>query len=203
MTMTREPGLRAEPGSAARPLLEREGELAALDAAIDAAQSGDGRVVVIEGAAGIGKTRLLTEARSLAAEFDVLTARAGELESDLAFGIVRQLFEPALAAAPAGDRDELLSGAAALAGSLFARTPNNANREGTETPFAILHGLYWLAANFALRRPTLLAVDDLHWTDEPSLRWLGYVARRLEGLPLLLVTATKRDHPSRQRRQRW
>ncbi|HEY2656804.1 MAG TPA: AAA family ATPase, partial [Solirubrobacteraceae bacterium] len=191
MTMTRAPGLRADLGSAAWPLLERERELAALHVAIEAARSGDGRVVVVEGAAGIGKTRLLTEARSLAADFDVLTARAGELESDFAFGIVRQLFEPALVAALTGDRDELLSGAAALAAPLFARAPENADRAGPETPFAILHGLYWLAANFALRRPTLLAVDDLHWADEPSLRWLGYLARRLEGLPLLLVTATR------------
>ncbi len=36
----------------------------------------------------------------------------------------------------------------------------------------MLHGLYWLAANFASRTPTLLVVDDLHWADEPSLRWL-------------------------------
>ena len=55
----------------------------------------------------------------------------------------------------------------------------------------MLHGLYWLAANFASRTPTLLVVDDLHWTDEPSLRWLHYLARRLEGLPLLLLTGTR------------
>ena len=55
----------------------------------------------------------------------------------------------------------------------------------------MLHGLYWLAANFASRTPTLLVVDDLHWADEPSLRWLHYLARRLEGLPLLLLTGTR------------
>ena len=45
-------------------LLEREAELAALEAMLDAAQSGDGRLVLVEGSAGIGKTRLLAEARS-------------------------------------------------------------------------------------------------------------------------------------------
>ena len=55
----------------------------------------------------------------------------------------------------------------------------------------MLHGLYWLAANFASRKPTLLVVDDLHWADEPSLRWLAYLARRLEGLPLLLLAGTR------------
>ena len=63
-------------------LLEREAELAALEAMLGAAPSGDGRLVVVEGSAGIGKTRLLAVARALAAgaEFEVLTARGGELE---------------------------------------------------------------------------------------------------------------------------
>jgi predicted ATPase len=55
----------------------------------------------------------------------------------------------------------------------------------------MLHGLYWLAANFASRGPTLLVVDDLHWADEPSLRWLGYLAHRIDGLPLLLLAGTR------------
>ena len=62
---------------------------------------GDGRLVVVEGSAGIGKTRLLAETRALAvaADFEVLTARGGELEGEFAFGIVRQLFEAPLAGA--------------------------------------------------------------------------------------------------------
>jgi DNA-binding CsgD family transcriptional regulator len=57
--------------------------------------------------------------------------------------------------------------------------------------FAIVHGLYWLAANVALQRPTLLVIDDLHWADSPSLRWLLYLTRRLEGVPLLVVAGTR------------
>jgi predicted ATPase len=99
-TAARLPRLRRELAPEGRPLLEREAELVALQALVESARSGDGRLVVIEGAAGIGKTRLLGEARSLATGFDVLSARAGDLESDFAFGIVRQLFEGALAACP-------------------------------------------------------------------------------------------------------
>ena len=174
-------------------LLEREAELAALEAMLGAAQSGDGRLVLVEGSAGIGKTRLLAEARALAAEakFEVLTARGGELEGQFAFGIVRQLFEAPLAAANPEIRAELLAGAAGLSESVFVSAPTTASGEGPESSFAILHGLYWLAANFALRTPTLLVVDDLHWADEPSLRWLIYLARRLEGLPLLLLVGTR------------
>src|SRR5207249_732706 len=63
--------------------------------------------------------------------------------------------------------------------------------EGPEASFAVLHGLYWLAANIASKQPTLVAVDDLHWADAASLRWLVYLTRRLEGLPLLVIAATR------------
>src|SRR5262245_57871743 len=97
-------------------LLEREVQVAALQVLIDAARSGGGRFAVIEGSAGIGKTRLLGEARAIAgsAEMRVLAARGGEFEGEFAFGIVRQLFEPLLASASPDLRAELLSGPAAL-----------------------------------------------------------------------------------------
>ena len=55
----------------------------------------------------------------------------------------------------------------------------------------MMHGLYWLTANLADEQPTLLAIDDMHWADTPSLRWLCYLARRLEGLPLLVAVTTR------------
>ncbi|WP_324278206.1 ATP-binding protein [Blastococcus brunescens] len=81
--------------------------------------SGDPRLLLIEGPAGIGKTRLLTEARRLAAERSVrvLTARGSQLEKTFGFGVVRQLFEPQLT--DPGRRDELLAGAAASARGVF------------------------------------------------------------------------------------
>jgi DNA-binding CsgD family transcriptional regulator/predicted negative regulator of RcsB-dependent stress response len=174
-------------------MLEREAEMATLAGILAAAGHGAGRLVVVEGSAGIGKTRLLAEARELArrAEFEILTARGGELEGEFAFGIVRQLFEAPLAATTSGVRAELLSGAAGLSASVFASAPTVASDDGAESSFAMLHGLYWLAANFASRRPTLLVVDDLHWADEPSLRWLAYLAHRIEGLSLLLLAGTR------------
>jgi DNA-binding CsgD family transcriptional regulator len=176
-------------------LLEREAQVAELEALAGAARSGDGRFVVIEGTAGIGKTRLLAEARAIAgsAGMRVLAARGGELEGEFAYGIVRQLFEPLLASANPELRAELLSGPAELIASLLGASQPAASKEAppAEDSFAILHGLYWLAANVALHQPTLLAVDDLHWADTPSLRWLLYLTRRLEGIPML-VAATAR-----------
>ena len=182
----------APPAPEGPRLLEREAELAALRAYVDAAASGGGRLVAIEGRAGIGKSRLLQEARAIAGEAGlvVLTARGGELEQDFAYGIVRQLFEPVLAAASSDERSELLGGPAELAGTLFRQVDLSPD-DDADVSFGVLHGLYWLAANLALRRPALILIDDLHWADGPSLRWLSHLQRRLDGLPLLVVSGTR------------
>jgi DNA-binding CsgD family transcriptional regulator len=175
-------------------LLEREAQVAALRALADGAQSGGGRFVVIEGTAGLGKTRLLAEGRAIAdsAGMRVLAARGGELEGEFAYGIVRQLFEPLLAVVSPDLRAELLSGPAALIAPLLGTSqPAGSQEPAAEGAFAIVHGLYWLAANVSLQQPTLLAIDDLHWADTPSLRWLLYLTRRLEGVPLLVVAGTR------------
>src|SRR4029450_10403106 len=175
-------------------LLEREVQVAALRTLADAARSGAGRFVVIEGTAGIGKTRLLAEGRGPpgSAGRGVLAPRGGELGGEFAYGIVRQLFEPLLAVAAPELRAELLAGPAALIASLVGASQPTGSRDGAGGgSFAISHGLYWLAANVALHQPTLLAIDDLHWADTPSLRWLLYLTRRLEGVPLLVVAGTR------------
>src|SRR5262245_34081092 len=175
-------------------LLEREVQVAALEALLDAAQTGAGRFVVVEGTAGIGKTRLRAEARAIArsAGMRVLTSRGGELEGEFAYGIVRQLFDPPLTSASRDLRAELLSGPAALVEPLFGGSqPPGSQDVAAEGSFAIVHGLYWLAANVATQRPTLLAIDDLHLAHTPSRGWLLYMTRRLEGVPLLVVAGTR------------
>jgi DNA-binding CsgD family transcriptional regulator len=179
-------------------LLERAEELAAVDAAIAGAQGRAGRLVVIEGPAGIGKTSLLAEgrARAAASGLTVLYARGSELEAAFSFGVVRQLFEAAVATASPEEQSRLLGGAAVQAARLFR--PGDSSEGGEEDVYALLHGLYWLTLNLAESRPLALAVDDLQWSDPPSMRWLGYMARRLEGVPVC-VLATLRpiedEHP--------
>jgi DNA-binding CsgD family transcriptional regulator len=182
------------PGGTNILLLEREAQVAALQALADAARGGGGRFVVIEGSAGIGKSRLLAEGRAIAgsAGMRVLAARGGEFEGEFAYGIVRQLFEALLVSVSRDRRAELLSGPAALIEPLFGASQLGPSQDApAEGSFAILHGLYWLAVNVALQQPTLLAIDDLHWTDTPSLRWLLYLTRRLEGVPLLVAAGTR------------
>jgi DNA-binding NarL/FixJ family response regulator len=175
-------------------LLEREDQVALLEALVEAACEGGGRFVVVEGTAGIGKTRLLGEARAIAdsTRMRVLAARGGELEGEFAYGIVRQLFDPLLAAASPQLREELMAGPAALIEALFGAAELAGSEDApAQGSFAFLHGLYWLAANVAFEQPTLLTIDDLHWADTPSLRWLLYLTRRLDGVPLLVVAATR------------
>jgi DNA-binding CsgD family transcriptional regulator len=163
-------------------LLERDRELAALDRLIADAEDGRGRVALIEGPAGIGKSRLLAEARARSGRMTVLSARCGELERDFSFGAVRQLLEPV------ADRERLLAGAAApVAGVLEGGT--------AEGSFAVLHGLYWAVLNLAEEGPVLLAIDDLQWSDRPSLRFVAYLVRRLEGAPVLVASTLRSTEP--------
>src|SRR5213592_982673 len=96
--------------AATGPLLERNEELARIESALAEARTGRGRFLVIEGPAGIGKTALLAAARTAAANsgMRVLRSRGSELERDFAFGVVRQLFEPALAGLSELERADLL-----------------------------------------------------------------------------------------------
>ena len=174
------------------PLVERELELETVERLLAGARAGSGGGLVFEGPAGIGKSSLLAATRTAAgAELRVLSARGGELERELPFGIVRQLLEPVVVAYDAEEREALLAGAAALAKPVFAVDPE----AGAEPSFSSLHGLYWLTINLADVQPLLVAVDDTHLADVASLRWLVYLARRLAGVPLALVLATRAAEP--------
>jgi len=174
-------------------LLEREGELATLERLAAEARQ-DGRLGVIVGDAGIGKTALLSAARQVTAAngMDTLSARGAELEQELPFGLVRQLIEPVLLARTGVERDSLFSDSAALARPLFL-TPLAAPAvpPSPEVDYGTLHGLYWLIATLARERPLALVIDDLHWSDPPSLRFLSFLLRRIDGLPILVLAALR------------
>jgi len=184
-------------GAATEPLLERNEELARIESALADARTGRGRFVVVEGPAGIGKTALLAAARNAAAEagMRVLRSRATEMETNFGFGVVRQLFERPLVEASELERADLLQGAAGVAAGLLglpgAPRADAPPSSGVDPSFAILHGLYWLCANLAAVSPLCLVVDDAHWADAASLRYLAFLLTRLEELDAALVVATR------------
>jgi DNA-binding NarL/FixJ family response regulator len=174
-------------------LLDRDAELAVLERQLAAIRSGGGRVVVVDGPAGIGKSSLLDAvARSAAANgMTIAFARGGPLEQDAIWGIARQLFEPLRAQ---DGWNELTAGAASLAGrALDPGAPEPAL--AGDAMHSAVHGLVWLACNLAERAPALLIVDDVHWADAASLRWLAQLARRLDELPLGVVCAVRAGEP--------
>lgn len=174
-------------------LLERGGEERALADALARVRDGAGSLVVLEAAGGLGKTSLVRGTHEGAREHGLrrLHARGSELESGFGFGVVRQLFEPLLHQAAPDERERWLAGAAALAGAMFAPAQPTATAVGDDAVFQRLHGLYWLTANLADDGPLLISVDDAQWSDAPSLQFLGFLARRIEATPVLLLVATR------------
>jgi DNA-binding CsgD family transcriptional regulator len=181
----------------ASALLEREAELETLGRALDSARAGAGRLLIVDGHAGLGKSQLVAAARGFAkgTGVRVLVAGATELEQDFAFGLALQLFEPLLSDPDGPSRELLLSGAAGLAIPLFERAEPAGGGGGDEDIFPLLHGLYWLVSNLTEHGPALIAVDDAHWADAPSLRFLLYLAQRLGELPVAVVVARRPAEP--------
>lgn len=176
-------------------LVDRAREVATLRRIVDELVEGRAGCVLVEGQAGIGKSRLLVEAVRLAtsAQVRVLSARGSQLERPFGFGAVRQLFEPCTS--DPSVRGTLLAGAASVATAVFEDV---AGVDATDSgSFAVLHGLYWLTVNLAAAGPLVICVDDIQWCDSASLRYLAYLVKRLEGLPVLVVLAlrTGEQHP--------
>ncbi|WP_199904874.1 BTAD domain-containing putative transcriptional regulator [Nocardioides sediminis] len=145
-------------------LVDREREMAVLRALVDDLSVGSSGCLLIEGPAGIGKTRLLDELRRLAvgAGVWVRSARSSSLERDFEWGVVRQLL--------GAGADEAV---------------------GRDERFAALRGLCEVTTKLADDAPFVLCVDDIQWCDVASLQFLAYLVRRLEGLPVLVVLAVR------------
>src|SRR5215475_13138033 len=138
------------------PLLEREHALASLREYADAAAIGDGRVVLVSGEAGVGKSTLLEH-------FEAAAPQARWLH-----GACDGLFTPR----PLGP---LFDVAEELGGELLAACRAGAAREEL---FQLL-----LAAVSDGDRPTVVAIEDVHWADESTLDLLRYLGRRVRDVP--------------------
>ncbi|WP_042393582.1 ATP-binding protein [Streptacidiphilus carbonis] len=184
-------------------LLERGVELEAARGALDSlaasavpARPGE-RLLVYTGAAGLGKTSLLAAVRQEAADRGllVLAARGGEQEQLSAFHVVRALLKPMLAGLGEQQRRDLLGGWMDIVGPAIGLAQDDeAAASAAPDPQGVRDGLDWVVTNLAVSRgPLVLVVDDAHWADAESLSWLASFATRVDGLPVLLVTAYRPD----------
>ena len=165
-----------------RVLLGRTDELAQLEAKADLAVAGRGQAVVLRGPSGIGKTQLLrtAEQRFAARGMRVLRAECAEVSSGSGYAGVRALF--------AGIDQDLVQGAARWARAALTPTDDGDRPSGG---YAVLHGLYWLVVGLSSEQPLALIVDDGHWCDNSTLRWLDFLLRRADNLRLLVVVAQR------------
>ena len=185
-------------------LLGRDAELGALEGALGDARAGHGRLFLLVGEPGIGKTRLADELCARApADVRVLWGRCWEAEGAPAYwpwiSVLRPLVEeeeaPRLAAA-------LGAGAAALATLLpelrsrLPGLPADAPGASEAARFALYDAIGRFLRAAAARAPLLLVLDDLHVADRPSLRLLSFIARGLRGARILIV-GTYRDADAR------
>ncbi len=171
-------------------LLEREPSSAAIGAAVEVARAGHGGVLVVEGAAGIGKSSLLAAAACDGTR--VLRARGVPLEQTYAFGVGADAVRAAARRRELGGADRrrsrlalpALDPAAALTGP------------GEEARHAALHGLTWLAANLAAEHATADRRRRRRTgPTPPSLRWLAHLARRITSLRVLALLAVRSGEP--------
>jgi hypothetical protein len=155
----------------------RQTECAALDEAIAAARSGESRVLVVRGDAGVGKSALLEHTVNSTDDMRVLRALGVESEMELPFAALHQLCAPVL------DRATEIPGPQRVAlETVFGR------RSGAP-PDRFLVGLAVLSllSDASEERPLFCLVDDAQWLDRASAQVLGFVARRLLAEPILLV----------------
>ena len=175
-------------------LLDRDVELGELGRRLAQARLGSGRVIVVAGPAGIGKSTLLAAAAATARAGGavVLRARCSPLEQHAAWGMVRQLFDP-LRTRP--DWADLTAGAAGLAGRVLAPEAGEPAHAG-DAMHAAVRGLVWLASNLGDRGSAVFAIDDVHWADAPSLRWLALLAQSLDEVPIGVLCAVRSGEPA-------
>src|SRR6516164_4052631 len=163
----------------------REAEIQALGEALDRVAAGGPAIVLVEGEAGIGKTRLLAKALEDTAGrgMRVAAGRAEELERTRPFGVLaatlgcaRSSPDPRRAAIAALLADP---GAGELGPITVTSDPG--------LRFRVVDALTDLVEELALAGPVVLGLDDLQWADPSSLLTVGVLARRLTGLPVGVI----------------
>ncbi len=194
-----------EGGSGVRglPMVGRSASMALLEEAWRTARTGHGGVVHLSGEAGIGKTRLVEELAARARDEGArsATCAAVDLSGSAPFGlwaellreVYRDLQPPRLEASRATILARLLPD---LAPRLGVAAPSLEIASPDLERTLLFEGIVELVEWACRDRPLLVVMEDVHLADAPSLQLVGYVARRIRTLPLL-VALTRRELPRR------
>ena len=193
------------------PFVDRERERAVLAASVAPVRVGFGSLVELIGEAGIGKSRLSDELRTLCDDMRTLTARCEQYEASTpyhAFGpILRSVLDVELNGGGRRNREllsqrlqeidpELAAWAPLLAAPLNVDVDTTPEVEELDNSFrrARLHGVVATLLGQLLDEPTLLVFEDVHWMDEASSELLRHLGTQLSTRPWLTCT-TRRPAP--------
>jgi len=186
-------------------LIGRTLDLALLHLLVDRAKSGQGHVALLSGEAGIGKSRLVAEVKTYASSHDFLLVQGSCFPTDHAIpyapllDLMRSHFSSHTLALPDTEIELIAQAFLPLLpdlGHIFSSEPPSHTKPSLDPEqekrrrFEVLtHFL----TNQAGKRPVLLVVEDLHWSDETSLEFLHYLARRCAAHPLLLLLTYRNE----------
>ena len=179
-------------------LIERGDETQRLDQVLERAEAGTGGGVRILGPAGVGKTSLVRQAVGLAHArgIEVWSVTAGQLDGNVAYGVVRRLFDARVRGLSAADRRRLNATPARLSLSRLWGVATSLETE-TASQGDIAHSLSWLLEDLTAADPLMLIVDDAQWADEESLLFLESMSQRLADQPLIIVVAARDETQGR------
>ena len=173
------------------PLIGRAEELSQLGDALSSARRGQPVAVLISGEAGIGKTRLVSEATARLEDDDVvMTGQAVELAGGaLPFGLLRSTLRGLAMRYPAGQLESWAGASFPELSTLLPGAP------ATEVdPLRVIDAFATLLTELAKDHLTWWQVEDLHWADPESREALRYVVQLMQPPSRLLVTSTLRTH---------
>jgi predicted ATPase len=178
-------------------LIGRQSELSTLLSALDAAEARRGSTFFLVGEGGVGKTRLTAMIAEEAARrgWRVATGRAYPTESGVPYAPFADALLPLLRSLNPAEAAVLTRGDAGDLASLFPvlAAPPNTSREGgdpAEFKTRLLWNVTQFASRIAARTPLLVVLDNLQWADPSSLELLHFMARQIEGEPIVLLGTT-------------
>jgi len=186
-------------------VIGRSGELAAIERAFAHVRDGHGLTIVVAGEAGVGKSRLVAEARARAEGlgFLCLQGQCFELDAVLPYAPLIDLLQTRVAGISA---EELTSALGVAAPELSWLLPDlTGHRAGLAPPAPLepeqekrrlFHALTQFILGLAAAQPVLVVIEDLHWSDESSLEFLLHLVRRAAATPLLLLLSYRSGEDS-------
>jgi len=183
-------------------LIDRVSELATLHALIDQAKRGRGQVVLLSGEAGIGKSRLVAEAKAYAAAQEFLLFQGNCFSADIAYpyapllDLVRSSAANQLATAIASELAPFARELHQLLPDVVLLPPAQAplvSSDPEQEKRRLFTALVQFFTGQATKQPVLLIIEDIHWSDDTSLEFIHALARRCPAHPLLILLTYRSD----------